>query len=75
MQKFRGLYQGAFVLQTFAAHFTAIDGAHKILGIDDPEAGLAKPIGALGLAAAAVHCTFYYYYLLIHHILFRLSEH
>jgi len=75
MQKFRGLYQGAFVLQTFAAHFTAIDGARKILGIDDPEAGLAKPIGALRLAAAAVCCTFFFYYLLIHDILFRSSEH
>ncbi|KAG1837629.1 hypothetical protein DFJ58DRAFT_734231 [Suillus subalutaceus] len=28
--KFRGLYQGAFVVQTFGAHFTAINGARKV---------------------------------------------
>ncbi|KAG1871595.1 hypothetical protein F4604DRAFT_1681411 [Suillus subluteus] len=32
--KFRGLYQGAFVVQTFSAHFTATRGAQKIPGVE-----------------------------------------
>ncbi|KAG2110497.1 hypothetical protein DEU56DRAFT_920176 [Suillus clintonianus] len=52
--KFRGLYQGAFVVQTFGAHFTAINGARKIHGLlDKPEEDL-NPAGGLALSCAAV---------------------
>lgn len=46
------------MLQTFAAHFTAISGVRKIDGIDDPDKGIANPRGALALCCAAV-CTNY----------------
>jgi hypothetical protein len=53
MQKFRGLYQGAFVVQTFGAHFTATRGAQKIPGVDKPGV-LANPAGGLALSCAVV---------------------
>jgi hypothetical protein len=39
------------VVQTLAAHYTAIDGARKITGM---ESAIAKPIGAIALSCAAV---------------------
>ncbi|KAG2335812.1 hypothetical protein BDR05DRAFT_953807 [Suillus weaverae] len=51
--KFRGLYQGAFVVQTFGAHFTTTCGAQKIPGVDKPGV-LANPAGGLALSCAAV---------------------
>ncbi|KAG1908782.1 uncharacterized protein F5891DRAFT_937477, partial [Suillus fuscotomentosus] len=51
--KFQGLYQGAFVVQTFGAHFTATCGAQKIPGVDKPSV-LANPAGGLALSCAAV---------------------
>ena len=51
MQDFRGLYQGAFIIQTLGEHFSAIDGAQKIPGVHDEN---AKPCGALALSIAAV---------------------
>jgi hypothetical protein len=53
MQKFRGLYQGMFVVQTFGTHFTAINGARKI-GLDKSSQPTAQPIGGLALSCAAV---------------------
>ncbi|KAG1793244.1 uncharacterized protein HD556DRAFT_1238063, partial [Suillus plorans] len=51
--KFRGLYQGAFVVQTFGAHFTVTCGAQKIPGVDKPGVR-ANPAGGLALSCAAV---------------------
>ncbi|KAG2110398.1 uncharacterized protein F5147DRAFT_652007 [Suillus discolor] len=51
--KFRRLYQGAFVVQTFGAHFTAINGARKIHGLEKPGENL-NPVGGLALSCAAV---------------------
>jgi hypothetical protein len=51
MQDFRGLYQGAFIVQTLGEHFSAIDGAQKIRGVYDRN---SKPRGALALSIAAV---------------------
>ncbi|KAG1721176.1 uncharacterized protein EDB91DRAFT_1064536, partial [Suillus paluster] len=51
--KFWGLYQGAFIVQTFGAHFTATRGARKIPGVDKPGV-LANPAGGLALSCAAV---------------------
>ncbi|KAG2337302.1 hypothetical protein BDR05DRAFT_895479, partial [Suillus weaverae] len=51
--KFRGLYQGTFVVQTFGAHFTMTRGAQKIPGVDKPGV-LANPAGGLALSCAAV---------------------
>jgi hypothetical protein len=51
MQDFRGLYQGAFIIQTLGEHFSAIDGARKIPGVYDKN---SKPRGALALSIAAV---------------------
>lgn len=42
------------VLQTFGAHWTSVDGARKLDGVDDSASPVGKPVGALGLAAAAV---------------------
>ena len=59
---------GPLVLQTFGAHWTAVTGARKLSGIDDPDVPVGKPIGGLGLAAAAVsiiylnNTTLTYYY-------------
>ncbi|KAG1812060.1 uncharacterized protein BJ212DRAFT_1301602 [Suillus subaureus] len=49
--KFQGLYQGAFVVQTFSVHFTATCGAQKIPGVDKPGV-LANPAGGLALSCA-----------------------
>ncbi|KAG2337210.1 hypothetical protein BDR05DRAFT_1005226 [Suillus weaverae] len=51
--KFHGLYQGAFVVQMFGAHFTAINGARKVPGLDKPGENL-NPAGVLALSCAAV---------------------
>jgi hypothetical protein len=51
MQKYRGLYQGSFIIQTFSEHFSAIDGAQKIPGVYDEN---VRPQGALALSIAAV---------------------
>ncbi|KAG1856829.1 hypothetical protein C8R48DRAFT_674801 [Suillus tomentosus] len=50
--KFRGLYQGAFVVQMFGAHFTAINGTRKIHGLEKPGDNL-NPVGGLALSCAA----------------------
>jgi hypothetical protein len=42
------------VLQTFAASLTALQGARKIDGLDDPDKSVARSYGGLALAAAAV---------------------
>jgi hypothetical protein len=52
-QKWRGLFRGPFVLQTFAAHLSAIDGSTRVPGLHDKHSPNA--VGALGLAAASVH--------------------
>jgi hypothetical protein len=54
IQKWKGLFRGPLVLQTFAAHLVAIEGSQKISGLHIPELPFQGPIGALGLAAAAV---------------------
>ena len=48
------------MLQTFATHFTAISGARKIDGVDDPDKGIAHPRGALALCCAAVCINFFF---------------
>ncbi|KAG2116937.1 hypothetical protein DEU56DRAFT_748183, partial [Suillus clintonianus] len=53
LDKFRRLYQGAFIVQTFGAHFTATRGARKIPGVDKPGVP-ANPAGGLTLSCAAV---------------------
>lgn len=53
-KELRGLYQGQFVLQALGAHFTAMDGAQIIQGVDDPDPKLVRPYGALVLACASV---------------------
>jgi hypothetical protein len=54
MQQFRGLYQGALIIQTFSAHFSAIHGARKISGVDNPDLKVPKPIGGLALSITGV---------------------
>ena len=59
---------GPLVLQTFGAHWTAVTGAQKLSGIDNPDVLVGKPVGGLGLAAVAVsiiylnNTTLTYYY-------------
>ncbi|KAG1860199.1 hypothetical protein DFJ58DRAFT_840080 [Suillus subalutaceus] len=49
--KFHGLYQGAFVVQMFGAHFTAIDSTHKIHGLLDKLGETLNPAGGLALSS------------------------
>ena len=49
LQKFKGMLRGLLVIQLFGAHWMAIVSA------TDPSLLAKKPIGGLGLAAAAVH--------------------
>ena len=54
-QKFKGVFRGSFIIQTFAAHFHAIAGSKRISALED--VGLASspdPRGALALSTAAV---------------------
>lgn len=64
MQDFRGLYQGAFIIQTLGEHL--IDGARSISGVHDPN---AKPRGALALSIAAVCSHIFTRNVLITHVL------
>ena len=52
---FKGMFRGPLVLQTFGAHWTAVTGARKLDGVDDPNRPVGKPIRGLGLAAASIH--------------------
>ena len=47
---------GAFVVQTLAAHFSAINGAYnlKILEVDQLNSAIVKPTGALALSCSAI---------------------
>ena len=53
-QKWKGMLRGPLVIQTFSAHYTAVIGAQKVLGVKDPNSPLKKPIGGLSLATAAI---------------------
>lgn len=48
------MLRGPLVIQTFGTHLTAVNGALKIDGIDDPDAPIGEPIRGLGLAAATI---------------------
>ena len=53
------------VPKTFGAHWTAVEGAKKVDGVDDLHLPVRKPIGGLGLASAAVNFIYLYNTLLI----------
>jgi hypothetical protein len=55
-QKWKGLFRNPFILQTFASHFSAIEGAENILGIHNVKTAAAY--GALGLCIASVSTSF-----------------
>ncbi|KAF8532035.1 hypothetical protein JB92DRAFT_1796679 [Gautieria morchelliformis] len=57
--KWRGLFRNPFVLQTFAAHLTAIEGCKAIPGLHDDAKLADAATGALGLSAAAVSVIYY----------------
>jgi len=50
-QKFMGAFHGSFILQTFAAHLTAIKGAHNLSSLNDHDTTLC---GSLALCAVDV---------------------
>ena len=54
------------VLQTFGAHWTAVVGARKLDGIDDPTLPVGKPVRGLGLAMATVSAIISYGFVLTH---------
>jgi hypothetical protein len=56
-QKWRGLFRGPFVLQTFAAHLSAIEGSVCVPNLHDKPSPNA--VGALGLAAASVRAFYH----------------
>ena len=53
-QKWKGMLRGPLVIQTFSAHYTAVIGVQKVLGVEDPNSPLKKPIGGLSLAATTI---------------------
>jgi len=53
-KKWKGTFRGAFVLQTFAVHLSAIDGSACVPNLHDEPSPNA--VGALGVAAASVEC-------------------
>ncbi|KAF8492744.1 hypothetical protein F5888DRAFT_1726977 [Russula emetica] len=53
-KKWKGLFRGPLVVQTFSAHFIAIAGAVEIKAYGDPKEAGQLPYGALSLSAAAV---------------------
>jgi hypothetical protein len=55
---FRGLFQGALVVQTLAAHFNAIEGSNWIEGLYEGETP-PLPHAALALAAVAVISSYF----------------
>ncbi|KAH9038774.1 hypothetical protein EDB85DRAFT_2141661 [Lactarius pseudohatsudake] len=52
-KKWKGLFRSSLVLQTFAAHFAAIQGSVRVSGLHDHQP-TPTAAGALGLAAASV---------------------
>ncbi|KAI9511580.1 hypothetical protein F5148DRAFT_1146743 [Russula earlei] len=50
--KWKGLFHGPFILQTFAACLTAIEGSAKVFNLHDNP--IPRVIGGLGLATALV---------------------
>jgi len=58
MQEFQGLYQGGLIIQTFGAHFSAIQGAREILGVHGPDLEVANPRGGLTLSIVSVRSSF-----------------
>jgi hypothetical protein len=54
LKNWKGLFRGAFVLQTFSAHLSAIDGAAQVPNLHAKPS--PHPAGALAMAAASV-CT------------------
>ena len=58
-QKWRGLFGGPFVIKTFAAHLSAIDGCVHVPGLHDSDTPTSNAVGALGLAAASVSALYW----------------
>ena len=63
-QLFKGLFCGPLVLQTFAAHFNAINGVVKVAGLKDEQVQIALTLWATGkitvqmvLNAKSLRCT------------------
>lgn len=53
-QTYEGAFCDAFILQTFAAHLTAVNCAQKIEGLDGMEKEVAQPYEGLDLCVAVV---------------------
>jgi hypothetical protein len=53
-QKWRCLFRSPFILQTFAAHLSAIEGSQKVLDLHDSDKPTTTARGALGLSVASV---------------------
>ena len=60
------MLRGPLVPQTLGTHWTAMAGARKIYGINDLNLPVGKPIGGLGLAAAAVRTAIHVNVILSH---------
>ncbi|KAI0284419.1 hypothetical protein BC826DRAFT_158259 [Russula brevipes] len=53
-KKWKGLFRGPFVLQTFATHLAAIEGSVPVMILDPHGKPTTAAVGGLGLAAASV---------------------
>ena len=54
LQKWKGLFCGPLVVQTFAAHLSVTEGALNIPGLHNPDKAWHAAIGGIGLACASV---------------------
>jgi len=64
-QKWKGLFRSPFVLQTFAAHLTAIEGSTRVPDLHDTDKPTPAVIGGLGLSAASVRASVRILYVLL----------
>jgi hypothetical protein len=54
VQKWKGLFHSPLVVQTFAAHLTATEGAQKVSSLHNPPQLTPTAISGLGLAAVSM---------------------
>jgi len=57
-EPFQGLFRGEFIIETFAAHFTAIRGAKKVPALGVATSKENRQNGGLAMSAAAVERAF-----------------
>jgi len=55
-QFFKGLFRGPLILRTFAVHFTAINGAVKVMDWEDEPARSGLVLAAAAVSSRNIMC-------------------